>query len=50
MVKVSGTGDAQVRASKEVTATVSGMGDITIAGKPGTVTKKVSGMGDIHVE
>jgi hypothetical protein len=49
-VAVSGTGDATVRASQEVDATVSGVGHVTVLGKPASVKRHVSGLGGIHVE
>lgn len=49
-VRVSGTGDMHVRVTDAVTAKVSGMGDITIAGRPPQVHRKVSGMGEIRME
>jgi hypothetical protein len=45
---VAGSGEATIRATKEVDANVSGVGDVTILGKPGTIHKHVSGVATIH--
>ena len=45
---VAGAGEATIRATKQVDATVSGAGDITILGNPATVNKHVSGVASIH--
>ena len=45
---VAGSGEATIRATKEVDANVSGVGDVTILGKPATIHKHVSGVAEIH--
>lgn len=49
-VHLSGTGNAQVRATQEIDASVSGIGNVLVAGKPATVRKHVSGLGHVRVE
>jgi hypothetical protein len=44
---VSGSGDATVRATKQVDADVSGVGNIKILGNPGTIHKRISGVAEI---
>ena len=44
---ISGSGDATVRATKQVDADVSGVGNIKILGNPATIRKHISGVGEI---
>jgi hypothetical protein len=46
-VSLSGAGKADVYASEELNADVSGAGSVTYAGDPKTVNKKVSGVGSV---
>lgn len=46
-VEVSGVGDVDISASGNVSATISGAGDITLHRKPAMLTSKVSGFGSI---
>jgi hypothetical protein len=46
-VRVSGSGNADVHASGSLSAQVSGVGNISYAGKPGKVNQSVSGIGRI---
>ena len=46
----SGSGDIRVHATKEVKASMSGSGDITITGAPAKVKTSVNGSGDVSVE
>lgn len=45
---ISGTGQAQVNASTHLDAAIFGMGSISYAGNPKTITRKIAGMGSIH--
>jgi hypothetical protein len=45
---VAGSGEATIRATKQVDASVSGVGDVTILGNPATIHKHVSGVATIH--
>lgn len=45
---VAGSGQVTIRATKEVNANVSGVGDVTVLGKPATIHKHVSGVATIH--
>lgn len=47
-IDVSGASDAEVFASEELSADVSGVGNITYYGNPQTVTQEVSGVGSIR--
>ncbi|CAG5076887.1 head GIN domain-containing protein [Parvicella tangerina] len=47
-VEIEGSGDALVRASNSLVATISGSGDITYYGNPTTVTTSVTGSGDVY--
>ena len=49
-VRVSGAGNAEVNATKTLDATVTGVGNITYAGKPGKVEQKVTGVGHIQAK
>lgn len=46
-LSLSGAGKADVYASQELNADVSGAGNVTYAGDPKTVNKKVSGVGSV---
>ncbi len=49
-VAVSGSGDIQLTVTEELTARVSGSGDINYRGNPAKVDSKVAGSGDIEGE
>jgi hypothetical protein len=46
--RVSGLGNCEVNVTKELDASVSGMGKITYSGEPANVSKDVSGMGTVN--
>lgn len=46
---LSGAGSVAVQAKKEVEATLSGAGDLTIYGNPASVKKQLSGVGEIRM-
>jgi hypothetical protein len=49
-VKVSGVGKATVYASQSIDATTSGVGGVTVLGKPQDKKTKQSGIGKINIE
>lgn len=49
-VSVTGSGDARVYASKKLTASIAGSGDVVYGGKPASVEKNVSGSGSFREE
>ncbi len=49
-VGVSGSGNATVRATQDVDVSVSGVGTVTLVGRPANVKKHVSGVGKIRFE
>jgi hypothetical protein len=48
-VEVGGTGQATLRASESLDATITGTGSIDVLGHPARVRKSVSGLGSIHL-
>jgi hypothetical protein len=46
-VSISGTGDVSVNCAKSLAVSISGMGNVTYAGKPAQVQKNISGMGKV---
>jgi len=49
-VGVSGSGNAIVRATQDLDVSVSGVGTVTVVGKPANVKKHVSGVGHVRFE
>ena len=49
-VAVSGSGKATVRATQDVDVSISGVGNVTLVGKPANVKKHVSGIGKVRLE
>ncbi len=47
-VAIMGSGDAEIHASKSLTATIMGSGDITVYGNPAKIKSRVAGSGDIR--
>jgi hypothetical protein len=47
-IETAGSGDAQISVTRQLTARVTGSGNITYTGAPTTVKKNISGNGDIN--
>ncbi len=48
-VSIFGAGDADVFASKEITAKLMGVGDVTVYGNPQKINRSIFGLGDFRV-
>ena len=49
-VSISGSGNADVRASGKLTANISGAGNVSYSGNPTSIVKDISGPGSVQAQ